>query len=380
MEDDEGSEVPVEEGMHFVGAGDDSDEFDISADFVDPSLIDYLASHVSEGSTLNMLSHIVRTICDRKGSMSNESVISCFERERDAFGARDLPICWGYVLKKLDVPELSSSCRHMCKNGHHVWRHLPNKMFKLHENDKCPICEHPRFQKVRGMLKHVRVLFYAGLGSCISDLFLEPAWAASWKKNLDGSINGVHQSEHAKLMNEYFNGEVLQKNSGLYSLFDDGFTTCSNGTNGITLLGLMSHDVGPEMLSREINRRTVMLISPPEPSNTTLLLDELIEDINMLAKDGIKVTHDGRNFTHKAFLFSWMADAIGRMKLLGIGGPAKYVSCSNCWQPSTYLCNGTWYPGGYAKPIRVWVTEGGGHYIDMYAGNYSPFEINQWCS
>jgi hypothetical protein len=25
-EDDEGSEVPVEEGMHFVGAGDDSDE------------------------------------------------------------------------------------------------------------------------------------------------------------------------------------------------------------------------------------------------------------------------------------------------------------------------------------------------------------------
>ena len=83
----------------------------------------------------------------------------------------------------------------------------------------------------------------------------------------------------------------------------------------------MSHDVGPDI---------VMLISPPEPSNTTLLLDELIEDIiNMLAKDGIKVTHDGRNFTYEAFLFSCMANAIGRMKLLEIGGPAKYVSCSN---------------------------------------------------
>ncbi len=58
--------------MHLVGAGDDSDEFNISADFVDPSLIDYLASHVSEGSTVNMLSHIVRTICDRKGSLSSE--------------------------------------------------------------------------------------------------------------------------------------------------------------------------------------------------------------------------------------------------------------------------------------------------------------------
>ncbi len=60
----------------------------------------------------------------------------------------------------------------------------------------------------------------------------------------------MHQKEHAKLMNEHFNGDVLQKYSGLYSLFDDEFTTCSNGTNGLTLLGLMSHDVGPEMLSR----------------------------------------------------------------------------------------------------------------------------------
>ncbi len=119
-----------------------------------------------------------------------------------------------------------------------------------------------------------------------------------------------------------------------------------------------------------------MLIRPPEPSNTTLLLDELICGINMLAKDGIKVTRDVRNLTHKAFLFSWMAYAIGRMKLLGIGRPAKYVSCSNCWQPSTYVCNGTWYPGGYVKPIRVWVAEGGGHYVDIYVGKNTLFEIN----
>ncbi len=72
MEDDEGCEVPVDEGMHFVRAGDDSVEFDISADFVDPSLIYYLASFVSEDSTVNMLSHKVRKIYDKKGSMSNE--------------------------------------------------------------------------------------------------------------------------------------------------------------------------------------------------------------------------------------------------------------------------------------------------------------------
>ena len=131
--------------MRFVIAGDDDGELDFPADFVDPSLIDYLASPVFEGTTIYMLSHIVRTICDRKGSVSNESMISCFERERDAFGTEDLPKCWGYVLKKFDVPELFSSCRHNCKNGHHAWRHLPNKMFKLHENDKCPVCQHPRF-------------------------------------------------------------------------------------------------------------------------------------------------------------------------------------------------------------------------------------------
>ena len=134
-------------------------------------MIDYLASLVSEGNTINMVSHMIKTICDKKVSISNESVLSCFERERDAFGARDLPRCWGFVLKILDGPELSSSCLHVCKNGHHVWRHFPNKMFKLHENDKCPVFEHPRFQKVRGMLKPVRVLFYAGLDNCIADLF-----------------------------------------------------------------------------------------------------------------------------------------------------------------------------------------------------------------
>ena len=105
-------------------------------------------------------------------------------------------------------------------------------MFMLHENDKCPVCEHPRFQKVRGMLKHVRLLFYAELDNCISDLFLEPSWAAIWKKNQDGGINGVHQSEHAKLINENFNGDVLHKHSRLYSLFEDGFITCFNGCPG----------------------------------------------------------------------------------------------------------------------------------------------------
>ncbi len=66
-------------------------------------------------------------------------------------------------------------------------------------------------------------------------------------------------------------------------MFDDAFTACTNGTNGNTLFGIMSHDVSPGIFSREKNRRPVMLVSPSEPNNTSLLLDELIKDMNTLA-------------------------------------------------------------------------------------------------
>ncbi len=152
-------------------------------------------------------------------------------------------------------------------------------------------------------------------------------------------------------------------------MFDDAFTTCKNGTNGITLFGLMSHDVGPEVFAREINRRPVMLVSPPEPPNTSFLLDELIKDMNTLAVEGMTVTVLGRTFTYKSFLFSWMADAMGRMNLLGIGGPSKYFSFSNCWQHRSFLENGTWYPVRYVDPVKVWVEERG-HHLQLYTGKY----------
>ena len=374
---DANSETDSDEGDEGLEA-DGDDNFDQGGDedawteiegleTVDLDLLDYLQSHVSEGSAVNTLSHIIRTVDARKGGVTNESIIACFERERSAFGAENLPKSWGSVLKKLDVPDLSSACRHMCKNGHYVWGHIPEEVFKEHEGDKCPVCGHSRLEKVRGKLKPVRVLFYLGLKNCIADLFLDREWVAAWKQNMDISINGVYASEHVKLMDEHYGGAVLYENSGLFSMFDDAFTACTNGTNGITLFCIMSHDVGPDIFSREINRRPVMLVSPPEPSNTSLLLDELIKDMNTLAEEGITVTVSGRTFTYKPFMFSWMADAMGRMKILGIGGPGKYVSCSNCWQHSSYLENQTWYPAGYAEPIKVWVEEGG-HHLALSAG------------
>jgi hypothetical protein len=88
-----------------------------------------------------------------------------------------------------------------------------------------------------------------------------------------------------------------------------------------------------------------------------MLLDELIKDMNTLAVEGMNVTVLGRTFTYKPFLFNWMADAMGRMKLLVIVGPSKYVNCSNCWQHSSFLENGTWYLAGYADLVKVWVED-----------------------
>jgi hypothetical protein len=100
---------------------------------VDVDLLHYLRSLVSDGSPVNALSHIIRTVDARKGGVTNESIIACFERERYAFGAENLPKSWSSLLKKLDVPDLSSACRRMCKNGHYVWGHIPEEVFKEHE-------------------------------------------------------------------------------------------------------------------------------------------------------------------------------------------------------------------------------------------------------
>ena len=140
---------------------------------VDVDLLDYLLSLVSEGSSMNTLSHIIHTVDAKKCGDTNESIIACFERERFAFGVENLPKSWGSVLKKLDVPDLSFACRHMRKNGHYVWGHIPEKVFKEHDGGNCPVCGDSRLEKVWGKLKPVRVLYYLGLKNCIADLFFD---------------------------------------------------------------------------------------------------------------------------------------------------------------------------------------------------------------
>ena len=56
---------------------------------VDADLLEYLQSLVSEESAVNTSSHIIRTVDARKDGVTNESIIGCFERERDAFGAEN---------------------------------------------------------------------------------------------------------------------------------------------------------------------------------------------------------------------------------------------------------------------------------------------------
>ena len=93
------------EDEDFSQGGDDDAYTEMQAlGVVAVDLLEYLWSHVSEGSPGNTLSHIIRTVDARKGGVTYESIIGCFKRERDAFSAENLPQTWGYVLTKLDVP------------------------------------------------------------------------------------------------------------------------------------------------------------------------------------------------------------------------------------------------------------------------------------
>ena len=58
-----------------------------------------------------------------------------------------LPSTMYMIRKLLGVEDIYSVERHACKNGCGVWPHTPKKKWHLHEDDKCAVCQGPRFRK-----------------------------------------------------------------------------------------------------------------------------------------------------------------------------------------------------------------------------------------
>lgn len=328
----------------------------------------YFEQTLTSTSPVNIFTHIIESLEQRKGATTNVSITEGFRLQQKNFGVK-LPRTWDTLKRMLNVPDLDSTVRIICLNGCFAWRYLHKKSYEsCDEEEACPRCGHPRFYRRSGKLTPHRVMWYLGLHDVIADFFKDPVWSELWKKDLDISIAGIRQSKHVARMHEFFNRRVLQPNSGLYEAFDDGFTMCTNGTNGITLFGIQSLDVPASISGKKMNRRPFLVVGPPEPKNTSLLLEEFVEDANTLCTEGITVQRHGQDMQYTAFLTGWMADAIARAKLLGIGGPGKMISCGNCWQHPSFLVGTTWYPAGYATPILRWTSEGGGHFLELYAG------------
>lgn len=360
------------------GSDSDSDEEEVAEyDFYEdddelPEFTDrdnwYFNQLLPGDSPVNYFTHIIESVEQRKGNRSNKSVIEGFNLQQKNFRIK-LPQSWDTLKRMLVVPELDSKIRHMCINGDYVWPYLSKNRYESRpEDEQCPRCGARRFYRRSGNLTPQRVLWYLGLPEVMADFFKDPEWDAAWKQHLDISNGGIWGSKHVARMNDFFNQRVLEPHSGLYEAFDDGFTMCTNGTNGITLFGVQSHDVAATYIGKEINRRPFMVVGPPEPSNTSLLLDEFVKEANSLMTSGVTVKHLGQTIQYTPFLVGWMADAMARAKLLGIGGPGKLISCGNCWQHSSFLLGTKWYPAGYAKAILRWTTEGGGRYLELYAG------------
>ena len=120
--------------------------------------LNFLGGVVSPGGAVNVVTRIIRTLSNNKGSCSNRGVMECFHRER-AVVVAILSKTWKTMLTLVGVPFLASTQRHMCPSGHHVWRFLSEDMYEWHKEDKCVVCKAARFHKVKGKLQPVRVLF-----------------------------------------------------------------------------------------------------------------------------------------------------------------------------------------------------------------------------
>ena len=88
-----------------IESGGDEDDMDVlsgSDDELGPEDWDYLAQPVAPGRETNILTHILRTLQDRRGPHTNQSVVRGFIRIREDFGT-ELPKTWDSLLNVLKV-------------------------------------------------------------------------------------------------------------------------------------------------------------------------------------------------------------------------------------------------------------------------------------
>lgn len=80
------------EGLEFLSDEDD----------MDPDDVEYLSSVVAPGRETTILTHILRTLQDKRGNQTNKSVVRTFNRISADFGTK-LPQTWDSLLKLLKV-------------------------------------------------------------------------------------------------------------------------------------------------------------------------------------------------------------------------------------------------------------------------------------
>lgn len=139
-------------------------------------------------------------------------------------------------------------------------------------------------------------------------------------------------------------------------------------------VGISSLDVPHTHFSRRLNRQILAILPAPEPSDTGLVLRELLEDLKTLGADGLEVTlgPGGRTFTHRPFLASWAADSQGMIKVCLRGGNArKFGGCRGCMLESCFTAAGP-HPAGYVEPVPSLIgfdSDGEPVTVDAYAGD-----------
>jgi hypothetical protein len=120
----------------------------------------------------------------------------------------------------LGVKNWDAHERHVCGNPActkgHSWEHTPRAEWPQHEEDKCPWCQAPRFERVpigsEQVIQPVSIVIYFGLEDVIKNQFFgNPDWCENRGKGRDESCAGYWGSAEKRRMNEAVRGLVRER-------------------------------------------------------------------------------------------------------------------------------------------------------------------------
>ena len=154
-------------------AGHTSFAYEKSAQFY----LDRMHEPLYEGAGMSMLQYVYAVLSEKSRSRSTDTSTDRWLRLHSEVVLPAGNLCPPslYLARCVLGCRLASEVeRHVCDKDHWLFPHLDPKDYKAHVDDKCPVCQGPRFKVSRiGTIKAVKTFWYLGLHHSIRELFTQ---------------------------------------------------------------------------------------------------------------------------------------------------------------------------------------------------------------